>query len=187
MSQSLKITDTPLQGLSLIERNIIKDDRGEFFRVYCKEELSGVGLLNPLDQINFNTAAEKFTTKGIHFQLPPFAEEKIITCTRGEIFDVAVDLRKGSPTFLQYYSVILSDKNNLSLLIPKGFGHGWQSLKDNSSIIYLHTSSYSPDFERGVNIFDPLIGIEWPNTPAHLSKRDREFEYLTSDFAGIEI
>jgi len=187
MPQNMKLIETPIQGLYLVQRNIVVDSRGSFFRVYCHNELSKRGFDTPLNQINFNVAHDRHTTKGIHYQLPPFAEDKMITCTRGEIFDVAVDLRKDSPTFLKHFAANLTDQNRLSLLIPRGFGHGWQSLTDDASVLYLHTSSYAPEYERGINIFDPALDIAWPNEPKHLSDRDQNFESLNVDFPGVEI
>jgi dTDP-4-dehydrorhamnose 3,5-epimerase len=184
---SLNIISTRLPGVKIIERRIIADDRGSFFRLYCDEELADAGLVNPVRQINFSHATDNHTTKGIHFQIPPFAEDKIITCTRGEFFDVAVDLRKDSPTFLQWFSIILSEENRRSILIPRGFGHGCQSLKDGSSLLYLHTNTYSPAAERGFNILDKTLGIEWPHSPSHLSLRDSGLPEIPAGYAGIEI
>jgi len=184
---NLTITSTPLHGLKIIKRRIIEDNRGSFFRLYCDEELAETGMTNPVRQINFSHAADKYTTKGIHFQLPPFAEDKIITCTKGEYFDVAVDLRAESPTFLEWFSIILSEENKRSILIPRGFGHGCQSLRDESSLLYLHTNSYNPNAEGGFNILDPAIGIDWPHKPSHLSARDSGLPMIATGYTGIDI
>lgn len=176
---------TPIPDLYVLRRNVIGDYRGHFFRLFCNEELKEIGLSKPLAQINFSHAKSKFTTRGFHFQYAPNAETKIVTCIKGEIFDVAVDLRKGSPTFLQWFGTILSEKNNQSLFIPEGFAHASQSLSDESSLIYLHTEPYSASNEGGVNVNDPMISVKWPHPPQNLSQRDAAFEYLSSEFEGI--
>jgi dTDP-4-dehydrorhamnose 3,5-epimerase len=182
---NLNFISTTLPDLYLIERKVHKDQRGKFFRIFCQEELSRFGIHKTLQQINFSQAQEKFTTKGIHFQYPPFAESKIITCTRGEYFDLAVDLRPKSPTYLQWFSAILSEDNNLSMYIPEGFGHGWQSLHDNSSLIYLHTQQYNPKYEDGINIMDSRLSISWPNPPINVSDRDQSLNMISDNFSGI--
>jgi dTDP-4-dehydrorhamnose 3,5-epimerase len=187
MSSKIEILPTPISGLFVLKRKVISDNRGFFYRLFCQEELKEAGLEKPLSQINFSHANEKYTTRGCHFQHPPYTETKIVTCVKGEIFDVAVDLRKGSPTFLQWYGINLSEENNLSLYIPDGFAHASQSLRDNSSLVYLHTEAYSAGNEGGLNALDPMVSIKWPHEPKNLSVRDAHFPLLTSTFSGIDI
>lgn len=185
MSSNIEFIKTPIPDLFVLKRKIVSDERGYFFRIFCQEELREIGLKKPISQINFSHAKEKFTTRGFHFQYPPYSETKIVTCTQGEIFDVAVDLRQNSPTFLKWFGINLSENNNLSMYIPEGFGHASQSLTDLSSLIYLHTAPYSNANEGGINVSDPLINVNWPNKPMNQSKRDSSFAYLTDNFKGI--
>ena len=187
MSSQIKLASTPIEGLYILSRDIVSDERGFFFRVYCEESLSGLGLSGAFPQINYSFAINKFTTRGCHFQNPPYAETKIVTCSMGAIFDVAIDLREGSKTFLQWFGIVLSEKNGRSLYIPEGFAHGSQSLSNESSLIYLHSKKYSPQNEEGINVFDPMISIKWPGAPANLSKRDKSFPFLSQNFQGVKV
>lgn len=187
MSSNIEFITTPIADLFVLQRKIASDDRGYFYRVFCQEELRNIGLTKPLAQINFSHAKEKFTTRGFHFQNVPYMETKIVTCAQGAIFDVAVDLRQGSPTFLQWFGTILSEENNKSMFIPEGFAHASQSLSDKSSLIYLHTEVYSREHEGGVNVNDPMISVKWPHPPHNLSKRDASFPLLTVNFKGLPI
>lgn len=187
MSSNLEFIKTPISDLFILKRKIIGDERGHFFRLFCQDELKEIGLKKPLSQINFSHAKEKYTTRGFHFQYAPNCETKIVTCIKGEIFDVAVDLRAGSPTFLKWFGTILSEENKCSLYIPEGFAHASQSLSDESSLIYLHTEAYSKENEGGVNVNDPMISVQWPHQPYNQSERDASFPFLTSNFKGIEI
>ena len=187
MSQNIKFSKTPISGLYVLERSVFNDTRGYFFRLFCSENLKEIGLSKPMAQINYSHSKKKFTVRGLHFQNPPYTETKIVTCTRGEVFDVAVDLRKGSPTFLQWYGLYLTEKNNLSLYIPDGFAHGFQTMTDESDLLYLHTHSYCEESEAGINILDPLIGVDWPGTPKNISERDSSFLHINRKFKGINV
>lgn len=177
----------PLQGLLLIERLPIKDERGFFSRLFCFDELSSVGLSRPVVQINHSFTRHRGTVRGLHFQYPPYSENKMVSCIRGKIFDVAVDLRQNSPTFLQWHGVVLSDDNNLSLLVPEGFAHGFQSLDDNCEIIYFVTNYFTPESEGALNVVDPILSISWPIKITKISNRDRNNPILTPDFNGIKL
>ena len=133
---------TPLSGLVLVQRKVIEDHRGFFSRFYCAEEFSDVGINKPIAQINHTLTRKKGAVRGLHFQYPPYAETKIVSCLSGKIWDVAVDLRCDSPTFLQWHGEILSADNRTSLLIPEGYAHGFQSLTEDCELIYLHTAAY---------------------------------------------
>ena len=176
---------TLLSGLAVIQRKPIEDDRGFFCRFYCAVEFGEAGLRKPIAQINPTFTRKKGAVRGLHFQYPPHAETKIVSCLKGKIFDVAVDLRKGSPTFLCWHGEILSASNRKSLLIPEGFAHGFQTLTKDCELIYLHTASYVPDAEGGLNVLDPRFTIAWPLEIAELSERDRTHPMLAADFEGI--
>lgn len=176
---------TPLPGLVVIQRKPVGDDRGFFCRFYCAEEFRRAGLRKPITQINHTLTREKGAVRGLHFQYPPHAEAKIVSCLKGEIFDVAVDLRKGSPTFMICHVEILSAANRKSLLIPEGFAHGFQALTGDCELLYLHTASYAPNAEGGLNVRDPRLTIAWPLAITDLSERDGMHPMLSADFEGL--
>lgn len=174
-----------LPGLSVIERMPIEDDRGFFCRFYCTEEFARAGFRKPVAQMNHTLTRVKGSVRGLHFQHPPHAEAKIVSCIRGEVFDVAVDIRSGSPTFLRWHGEILSAANRKSMLVPEGFAHGFQTLAENCELIYLHNSPYTRDAEEGLNVLDPRLAIAWPLGITELSERDRTHSMLTAAFTGI--
>lgn len=177
----------PLEGLYVAERKPITDHRGFFCRFFCAEEFQIVGLLKPVVQINHTYTVKKGAVRGLHFQYPPHAEWKIVSCLRGEVFDVAVDIRKGSPTFLQWHGEILSAENRRSLLIPEGFAHGFQTLTEDCELIYLHSAPYCSQAEGALHVNDPRIGVVWPIPVTDISDRDRGHPFLRSDFEGIAL
>ncbi len=179
--------DTPLVNLKVIQRKPVGDNRGFLSRLYCSQELTAVGLDKPVYQVNHTLTRLKGTVRGLHYQNQPYLEAKLITCLKGEIFDVAVDLRKNSPTFLKWHSVVLSEDNFRSLLIPEGFAHGFQTLSDDCELIYLHTAPYVKESEAALNVNDPKLGIEWPLKITELSDRDRTHPLITNDFKGIDV
>jgi dTDP-4-dehydrorhamnose 3,5-epimerase len=181
------VDQLPLRGLMRVERQCHGDGRGFLARMFCADELAGAGWKHPVVQINHTYTARKGTVRGMHFQHPPHAEMKQVNCLRGEIFDVAVDLRRNSPTFLHWHGEILSAENRRGLLIPEGFAHGFQTLSDDVELIYLHSCAYSPQAEAGLNAEDPAIAIRWPLDISEMSSRDRQHPRLSSDFSGIEM
>ena len=181
------VNTLPLPGLMLIERPHIGDSRGFFSRLFCAEELSVFGWNKPIAQINHSQTARRGTVRGIHFQLPPDAEAKLVICLHGEIFDLAVDLRMNSPTFLHWHGVHLSAENQRSVLIPEGFAHGFQTLTDDCELIYLHSAAYRPEAEGAVNATDPRLAIKWPLEISEMSDRDRNHPLLDAQFEGIEL
>lgn len=183
----LVVNNTPLDDLKIIEQKPNNDDRGFLSRLYCKETLSDLMGQKIINQINRTLTIKKGTVRGLHFQHSPYAETKIISCLRGKIWDVAVDIRKGSPTFLKYHAEILSADNNKSYLIPEGFAHGFQTLTTNCEILYFHTENYNKDFEGSINAIDKMIGIDWPQKITECSERDRNHPMLKDDFRGIEL
>ena len=176
---------TPLKGLWVVQRKPIEDQRGFFCRFYCAEEFQAVGLEKPIAQINYTHTAKKGAIRGLHFQYPPHAEVKIVSCLCGEVYDVAVDIRKGSPTFLHWHGEILSAANQKSLLIPEGFAHGFQTLTDNCELLYLHSEAFHQQAEGALHIADPGIGIVWPIAMKELSERDRRHPFIDLDFKGL--
>ncbi|MDR3415431.1 MAG: dTDP-4-dehydrorhamnose 3,5-epimerase [Nevskia sp.] len=178
---------SPLDGLNVIERLPIKDQRGFLERMFCADTFREIGVAKPIVQINRTLTVRKATVRGMHFQFPPHAETKIICCLRGEVFDVAVDLRAGSPTFLHWHGEILSGGNARMLCIPEGFAHGFQTLSDDCEMLYFHTAAYASGAEGGVSPIDTRVGIMWPLPLGELSERDAGHPPLTQNYAGITI
>ncbi len=181
-----EISDTPIDGVKVITRLPIGDARGFLERSFCAEDLKVAGWDEPIAQINRTYTAERGTLRGMHYQKPPHAEMKIVSCLRGSVLDVAVDLREGSPTFLQHFAIELGDDDS-SLLIPEGCAHGFQTLSKDVEMMYFHSSAYAPDFEDSVNPHDPKIGIKWPLPVSVISQRDKDKAFLDDGFKGIAL
>lgn len=181
----LSTTATPIAGLVCVQRPRIEDSRGFLSRLFCADTLRAAGFDAAISQINHTLTRRRGSVRGLHFQHPPHAEIKLVGCLRGEVFDVAVDLRRGSPTFLRWHAEILSADNQRSLLIPRGFAHGFQALTDDCELIYLHSTAYAPDAEGAVNALDPALGIGWPLVITDISDRDRAHPALVPGFQGI--
>ncbi|NOT13862.1 MAG: dTDP-4-dehydrorhamnose 3,5-epimerase [Methylococcaceae bacterium] len=179
--------NTPIAGLKIVQRKSIEDSRGFLSRFYCAEEFCDAGLKKNINQINHTLTKYKGTVRGMHYQKPPYAETKVVSCLKGEIFDVAVDLRNNSPTFLRWHGVTLSEQNQRSLLIPDGFAHGFQTLSENCELIYLHTTAFHPESEGALNILDPKLGIAWPLAITELSERDRNHKLIEQNFQGMAL
>lgn len=178
---------TPLAGLIRVQRKAIEDARGFLSRFYCAEAFAEAGIDKTIAQINHTLTRRKGAVRGLHFQHPPYAETKLVSCLHGEIFDVAVDLRQGSPTFLHWHGALLSAENRQSLLIPEGFAHGFQALSDDCELLYLHTAAYCPEAEGALNIADPKLGIVWPLAMTEISERDRNHNLIEQNFQGITL
>jgi dTDP-4-dehydrorhamnose 3,5-epimerase len=187
MSNRLDILDTPIQGLKLIQRKPLADDRGYLERMFCSEELRTIIPDKTLAQINRTLTLKSGVVRGMHFQYSPHAETKFVSCLRGEVFDVAVDLRQGSPTFLRWHSEVLSGDNRKTLVIPDGFAHGFQTLTADCEMLYFHTDAYRAECEGGVNAFDPHLAISWPLHITERSARDIAHPNLTNDFTGLPV
>lgn len=177
--------DTPLLGLKVIQRKRIEDSRGFLSRFFCANEFNAYGFNKPVSQINHTLTRQKGAVRGLHYQQPPHAEIKLVSCLKGEVFDVAVDLRKDSPTFLHWHGELLSDNNQRSLLIPEGFAHGFQTLTEDCELLYLHSAPYVKEAEAALNVTDPKLDIAWPLDITELSERDRSHPMLKLDFEGI--
>jgi len=182
-----EVASEPLDVLQVIQRNPIGDERGYFERIFCSDELKSSIGPRSIMQINHTLTAKAGTVRGMHFQHPPHAEMKLVSCLRGEVFDVAVDLRKGSPTFLQWHAEMITDKNHKTFVIPEGFAHGFQTLTDDCELLYMHTAAYAPDAEAGVNALDPRLAIAWPKPITERSARDQQHAMLTLEFSGLLI
>ena len=184
---SFEFKSTLLNGLTLVQRKVNEDQRGFLSRFFCVDEFREAGFNMPISQINHTLTRNKGSMRGFHFQYPPYAETKLVSCLHGEVFDVAVDLRNGSSTFLQWYGTILTAQNRQSLLIPKGFAHGFQTLTDDCELVYLHTESYHPEAEGGLNAADPMLRVEWPLEVTDISDRDRNHQLIKHDFKGLSL
>ena len=176
---------TSLSGLMLVQRKVTEDHRGFLSRFYCAEEFDEAGFGKHIAQINHTFTRNKGAVRGLHFQHPPHAEVKLVSCLKGEIWDVAVDLRCDSPTFLQWHGEILSAANRKSLLIPEGYAHGFQALTEDCELIYLHTAAYHSEAEGALNVAEPRLSVAWPLPINDLSERDRNHAFIGSDFQGI--
>ena len=185
MSTRFNILDTHIAGLQVLQRKPIGDSRGYLERLFCADELQAHTQGRPISQINHTLTASRCTVRGMHFQRPPHAEIKFVSCLRGEVFDVAVDLRDNSPTFLRWHAEVLSADNHKTLVIPEGFAHGFQTLTDDCEMLYFHTAAYQPGAEGGLNAQDPRLSIEWPLPVAGLSPRDAAHPLLGQEFTGL--
>jgi len=183
----MKIKQTSLQDAFIIEPEPFKDDRGLFARVFCQHELQNILNGKNIVQINHSLTRQKGAIRGMHFQYPPKAEIKMVKCLRGSVFDVMIDLRSDSSTFLKWYGEKLSAENMKMMYIPGGFAHGFQTLEQNSELLYLHTEFYSPDYEGGVCYNDPKIGIKWPLEVTEISDKDKKYSFLSQNFEGIQL
>lgn len=181
----MDIIPTPLQGLKIIETTTYRDNRGSFTRLFCDQELDSIIGPRKIKQINQSTTLKVGTVRGLHFQYPPDAEMKLVRCTQGCIWDVAVDLRQGSPSFLQWHAEELSHDNMRMMIIPEGFAHGFQALTNDIELLYLHTAHYTSITEGGINPLDPLLEIHWPLKITELSARDSGQKLIDIGFQGI--
>lgn len=178
MMSSLSIIETSIASVKLIQRSRFEDARGRFSRVFCSEELEELFCGYGVAQINFSETKSIGTLRGMHFQPSPHSEIKLVTCVKGAIFDVVVDIRPQSNTYLSWFGNVLSEDNRLAMLVPEGFAHGFQSLSDNAEVIYCHSKKFNPMVEAGLNPLDPKIGIAWPLPVTVISERDSGHLFL---------
>lgn len=182
----MRFHDTPLAGLKLVDTEPHEDARGSLVRLFCETEFVALRPALHWTQINLSRTYLKGTVRGMHFQHPPAAEAKLIRCVRGRVFDVAVDLRAGSPTFLRWHGVELSEQGQLQYFIPEGFAHGFQALTNDTQLLYLHTAAWSRELEDGVRHDDPALSIAWPLPITQASEKDRRIPLLSERaFTGI--
>jgi dTDP-4-dehydrorhamnose 3,5-epimerase len=181
----MQFIESYLKGLFTIELITLNDERGFFARTFCKEKFSEIGFNEEFVQFNHSFNSLKGTIRGMHYQKAPFSETKLIRCVQGSVYDVAIDLRKDSPTYLKYFGVELSAQNLNCILIPHGFAHGFQTLEDNTSLIYHHTNFYTPNTEGGIRHNDPAIDIQWKLAPINLSQRDLTHPLINNNFQTL--
>ena len=185
MSARFAILDTPIPGVKRIQRQPLADHRGYFERLFCTEELQSLLAGRSIVQINHSLTVRRGAVRGLHFQHPPHAELKIVSCLRGAVWDVAVDLRTGSPTFLHWHAEELTPDNARMLVIPEGCAHGFQVLEPESELLYLHTAFYAPEAEGGLRYDDPRLAIAWPLPMTDLSPRDQTHPLIDAHFSGL--
>ena len=177
----------PMPGLFVIENSPHCDDRGQFGRLFDSEwdldPLRGMSV----SQVNFSVTDQRGTVRGLHYQTTPFCETKIVTCTGGRLFDVVVDVRRGSPGLLRWHCEILSGDDSLSIVIPPGFAHGFQALSDECELVYIHSQPFRPESEAGLHPSDPRLGISWPEPISMLSDRDSSHPFAAVDWLGIDL
>lgn len=181
----MKIRRTAIDGVAVVETTPFIDRRGRFARLFCERELSALLGERHIVQANYSRTEAKGAIRGLHYQRPPHAEMKLVRCLRGRVWDVALDLREGSATFLDWHAEELTPENALMLVVPEGCAHGFQVLEPGSDLLYLHTAPYEPAAEGGVRADDPRLKIDWPLAITDLSPRDRALPRLSADFAGI--
>lgn len=172
MSSRFDVIELPLSGLALVARQRLGDSRGFLSRLFCATELAAAGWTKSIAQINHTYTSQRGTVRGMHFQRSPHAEMKLVSCIRGEVWDVAVDVRADSSSFLCWHAERLSADNGHALLIPEGFAHGFQSLTDDVELLYCHSAGYDASSESGLNPRDPRLEISWPLPIAAISPRD---------------
>jgi dTDP-4-dehydrorhamnose 3,5-epimerase len=183
----MKFNTTRIDGLYIVETTPIVDARGSFVRTFCDDEFATIRVELHWKQSNLSTTLGKGSVRGMHFQYPPAAEVKLIRCLRGRVLDIAVDVRRDSPTFLQWEAVELTDNNDRMMFIPEGFAHGFQTLSDEVQLLYMHSSAWSATHEGRLRFDDPRINIAWPLPVGHISDRDLVTPFLDDRFTGVAL
>ncbi len=183
----MQVNKTNFKDLYTISLSPFNDHRGTFSRLFCQKELQDAGIDFNIAQINNSFTKEKGSIRGLHFQNTPYIESKIIKCIKGKILDIVVDIRENSPTFLQYFSIELTEDNDMMLVIPKGFAHGFQTLSDDCEIIYFVDEFYNPQKESGLLYDDKILNIEWKLKVTDISKKDIKYKEIDSSFKGVII
>jgi dTDP-4-dehydrorhamnose 3,5-epimerase len=178
--------ETGLDGAWLIDLEKRSDDRGFFARLFCEDEFRAAGLETNFVQINTSLSITAGTLRGMHYQLPPASEVKVVRCVCGELWDCIVDLRPDSPTFSKWFGATLSADNRSMMYVPQGFAHGFITLSDDAEALYLVSATYSPENERGLRWNDPAFGIEWPRAPSKISAKDGSWKLLDLTWHGID-
>ncbi|MDX8482944.1 dTDP-4-dehydrorhamnose 3,5-epimerase [Mesorhizobium sp. VK24D] len=176
---------TPLGGAFTVGLEKRGDDRGFFARAFCRNEFAQQDLISSFVQVNNSFSAKKGTLRGLHYQLPPHAEVKVVRCVRGALWDVILDLRPGSQSFGQWFGAELSEDNRLSMYVPKGFAHAFLTLADDTEALYMVSEFYAPESERGIRWNDPRFAIEWPIEPTVISPKDAAWPEFDHAFHGV--
>lgn len=183
----MKIRQTGIAGAVVVEGAPYADHRGAFTRIFCEQALAQVIGSRHVVQANHSRTHAVGAVRGMHFQHPPHAEMKMVRCIRGRVWDVLVDLRAGSPSFLHWHAQELDPVSSRMLIIPEGCAHGFQVLEPDSELLYLHTAPYTPESEGALRFDDPRVAIPWPLPVSDLSERDRHHALLSNDFAGLDL
>lgn len=181
----LSAEPTPLAGLFGIHGQRVVDERGRFSRLFCEQDFAAFRPGLHFCQVNLSETRQRGSIRGMHYQTPPAAEAKIVRCLRGRVFDVAVDVRSDSCTFLRWHSLELSDENDRAFFIPEGFAHGFQALTDDVQLLYMHTAPWTPACEAGLRYDDPKLAIDWPLPVTVVSGKDRRYPLIDEAFAGV--
>ncbi len=181
----MTFTETALKGSYIVSLTPFMDGRGWFARTYCKNEFAAIGHDKEWVQMNHSFTKERGTVRGMHYQHPPFREIKMVRCIAGAVLDVIIDIRKGSPTFLQHVVAELSAENKQMMYMPEGFAHGFQTLEENTELIYHHSEFYQPAVEGGLRFDDEILNIQWPLPVVNVSDRDKTHLLLDAQFKGI--
>ena len=181
------VEKTPLLGCYLVNAEPFIDHRGIFSRFFCENELKSVIGNRHIVNVNFSQTKVSGTIRGMHYQYPPYAEMKLVRCIKGKIFDVAIDIRAGSDTFLEWYGVELSADNMRMLIIPEGFAHGFQTLSDDAELMYFVTEFYNKESESGIRYSDPAVGINWPHIISDISEKDASVPLIDATFYGVHL
>jgi dTDP-4-dehydrorhamnose 3,5-epimerase len=176
---------SPIDGVFTLTGWSVSDERGNLSRIFCRQEMAAVIEDRQIVQVNQSKTRSKGAVRGFHFQNPPYAEMKLIRCIKGAVWDVAIDLRQGSSTFLHWFAQELTPENGKMMVIPEGCAHGFQALAADSELLYLHTAYYTPSAEAGVNVLENKLGVMWPLPIEDLSQRDSQHPWLSDDFKGI--
>lgn len=178
--------ETILKGSFVIDLNTLQDDRGWFMRTYSKDDFEKhIGFEKEWVQMNQSFTVKKGSIRGMHFQLKPFSEIKLVRCIAGEVFDVIIDLRINSPTFLKWFGINLSSENKKMVYIPEGFAHGFQTLSENAELVYQHSEYYKPEAEAGIKYNDQAVNIQWPLEVTEISERDKNHLLIDSTFKAL--
>lgn len=183
----MQFSKTPIPGCYEIQLKAIGDDRGFFFRQFCADEMQQAGIRFAPVQSNYSMTRQKGSIRGLHYQMPPKCETKLLRVLKGKVLDVCVDLRAGSPTFLQWHSVELDEAGQKMFLLPKGCAHGFQTLTDNVEMIYFHDEFYSKEHDRTALYTDEAFGIQWPLPVTSISEKDSKAPKITKEFKGLVI
>lgn len=187
MDRRMIFQEAKISGVYIVKTKSIRDNRGTFTRWFCGDDLSTFITGKNIVQINHSCTHDAGVVRGLHFQNPPYAEMKLIRCIRGRVWDVVVDIRKNSPTYLQWYAEEISADNMKMMVIPEGCAHGFQVLEPNSELLYLHTAFYTPKAENGLNPQDPYINISWPLPIKDISDRDKSHPMISETFQGVSL
>jgi len=182
----MRIEPLSIAGAALIHLEPHADDRGFFARSFCETEFAAAGLETRFPQANLSLSKQRGTLRGMHYQLPPHAETKLVRCTRGALFDAIVDLRPQSPSFGQWTGAELTADNRVAIYVPAGCAHGFQTLADDTEASYMVSAAYAPGSERGLRFDDPWCGIDWPMTPTDMSDKDRTWPLFNTDYHAVE-